>query len=53
MPLAVGPMELVIILAIVILVFGAGKIAGLGGAIGNSIREFRSAVKEEPARPRA
>jgi sec-independent protein translocase protein TatA len=41
-------MELAIILAIVICVFGAGKVADLGGALGKGIREFRSAVKEDP-----
>lgn len=42
--------ELLIILVIVIAIFGAGKLAGLGGALGSSIREFRKAVKsdEEP-----
>ena len=45
MPFAIGPMELVIVLAIVIFVFGAGRIADLGGAVGKSIREFRNAVK--------
>ena len=48
MPFALGPLELGIILAIVVFIFGAGKIADLGGAVGKSIREFRSAVKEEP-----
>jgi sec-independent protein translocase protein TatA len=47
MPFTPGPLELAIILAIVIFVFGAGKIADLGGAMGRSIREFRSAVKED------
>ena len=48
MPFALGPMELVIILAIVILIFGAGKVADLGGALGKSVREFRGAVRDEP-----
>ena len=42
-----GPIELVIILVIVILLFGVGKFADLGGALGKSIREFRSATAEE------
>lgn len=47
-----GPWELLIILAIVIAIFGAGKLAGLGGALGSSIREFRRNVRDdEPARP--
>jgi len=46
-----GPMELIIILAIVIAIFGAGKLAGIGGALGGSIREFRKSVRDdEPAK---
>ncbi len=44
-----GPMELVIILVIVIAVFGAGRLAGLGGALGGGIREFKKAVKDDDA----
>ncbi len=46
-----GPFELLIILAIVIAIFGAGKLAGIGGALGGSIREFRRSVRDdEPVR---
>ena len=46
-----GPMELIIILAIVIAIFGAGRLAGIGGAVGSSIREFRRSVRDdEPAK---
>jgi len=49
---ALGPFELLIILAIVIAIFGAGKLAGVGGALGGSIREFRRSVKDdEPVKP--
>ena len=41
-----GPPELLIILAIVVVLFGATRFAGIGGAIGKSIREFRREVKE-------
>lgn len=40
----VGVPELLIVLVIVILVFGTAKLSGVGGALGNSIREFRKAV---------
>lgn len=47
-----GPFELLIILAIVIAIFGAGKLAGVGGALGGSIREFRKSVRDdETVRP--
>lgn len=38
-----GPMELGIIVLIVLIVFGAGKLPQVGGAIGKGIREFRKA----------
>ena len=43
----VGPTELVIILVICLLLFGAGKLADVGGALGKSIKEFRKASSEE------
>jgi sec-independent protein translocase protein TatA len=42
-----GPMELLIILLIILAVFGASKLAGIGGALGGGIREFRKAVRDE------
>jgi sec-independent protein translocase protein TatA len=35
------PTHLVIILAIVLVVFGPGKLANVGGAMGKSIKEFK------------
>ena len=43
---SLGPAELVIILAIVVVLFGASRIGDIGGSIGRSIREFRREVKE-------
>jgi sec-independent protein translocase protein TatA len=36
-----GPLEIALVLAVVVLLFGAGKVAEIGGALGKSIREFR------------
>ena len=47
MPLNIGPLELVIILLIVIALFGAGRIAGVGSALGKSVREFREEARSE------
>lgn len=41
-----GPLELIIILVIILVVFGAGKLPEIGGALGKGIREFRAATKE-------
>ena len=38
-----GGWEWLIILVIVIIIFGVGKLPQVGGAIGKSIREFREA----------
>lgn len=43
---SLGPAELLIILAIVVVLFGASRIADIGGAIGRGIREFRREVRE-------
>lgn len=42
-----GVPELLIIAAIVLLLFGPGKAADIGGSLGRSIREFRKATKED------
>jgi sec-independent protein translocase protein TatA len=42
-----GPTELILILLIVVVVFGAGKLSEIGGALGKGIREFRNATKDE------
>ena len=39
--------EALIILVVVLIVFGAGKLPQIGGAIGKSIREFRKAKAGE------
>jgi sec-independent protein translocase protein TatA len=42
-----GPAELVIILVIVLVIFGAGRLAGVGKALGQSVREFRDATGDK------
>jgi sec-independent protein translocase protein TatA len=41
-----GPMELLVILAIALLIFGPSKLADLGKGLGEGIKNFKSAVKE-------
>jgi sec-independent protein translocase protein TatA len=38
--------ELLIVLLVLALVFGVGKLADVGGALGRSIREFRRELRE-------
>ena len=42
-----GWQELLIILVILALLFGASRVASLGGALGRGIREFRSEARGE------
>ena len=45
-----GPTELIIVLVLVIIVFGVGKLPEVGGALGKSIKEFkRASTPEEEA----
>jgi sec-independent protein translocase protein TatA len=44
-----GVPELLIILVIVLLLFGAGRIRGVAGALGGSIKEFRNSVRDDNA----
>jgi len=64
MPLGIHPGYLIILLAIVLIIFGPGKLPEVGGAIGRGMREFqktrneltddvRSAISEKPAPPAA
>jgi sec-independent protein translocase protein TatA len=45
----IGWQELVLILLIVVIIFGAGKLPEIGGALGRGIREFKQATTEEEA----
>ena len=46
----IGTPELLIILVVVLLLFGAGRISRIGGDLGTAIREFRRGLngEEEP-----
>ncbi len=45
-----GPLELIIILVIVMMIFGVGKLPQVGNAMGKALREFKSSSddKESP-----
>jgi sec-independent protein translocase protein TatA len=42
-----GVPELLIILVIVVLLFGASRISGVASALGGSIKEFKKAVRDD------
>jgi sec-independent protein translocase protein TatA len=45
----IGMPELLIILAIIIVIFGANRLPGLGKGIGSAIRNFKAGIKDETA----
>ena len=44
-----GPTELIIILIIVVLLFGVGRLGRLGGELGKGITEFRKGLQSDEA----
>jgi len=51
--MAIGPMQLVIVLLIVILLFGTKRIASLGSDLGGALKGFKKAVKDDDEQPPA
>ncbi|MCS5661418.1 MAG: twin-arginine translocase TatA/TatE family subunit [Dehalococcoidia bacterium] len=47
MPFRFGPMELIIVLVVVLIIFGVGRLPEIGGAMGKAIKEFRTTQKNE------
>jgi sec-independent protein translocase protein TatA len=46
MPFGIHPAYLLILLAIVLIIFGPGKLPEFGGAVGRGIREFQKASRD-------
>ena len=46
-PFGLGPMELVIILLVLVMLFGATRLADIGGSLGKGIKEFRKEVSTD------
>lgn len=44
-----GPLEIGLIVLVILIVFGAGKLSQVGSAFGKSIREFRKATHGDDA----
>ena len=47
MPFRMGPWEIALILAIILIVFGVGKLPQVGGAIGKGLRAFKKGQQDE------
>lgn len=50
-PFGLGPMELVIILLVLVMLFGATRLADIGGSLGKGIKEFRKEVQSDEDKP--
>jgi sec-independent protein translocase protein TatA len=46
-----SPMHLALVLAVVLIVFGPGRMPEVGAALGRSLRELRTALRDQPDRP--
>ena len=42
-----GTMEILLIVVLALVIFGGGKLAGVGKALGQSIKEFKNEVKDD------
>ena len=45
---ALQPIHLIVIMVIVLVIFGAGRIGEVGSALGKGVRDFRTNVEKEP-----
>jgi sec-independent protein translocase protein TatA len=46
-PFGLGPLEMGLILLVLVMIFGATRLADLGGSLGKGIREFKKNVKDD------
>lgn len=44
-----GTTEIILILVLALVLFGGGKLAGVGKALGKSIKDFKNEVKDDKA----
>ena len=49
--MGIGIWQLLIVLAIVLVLFGAKRLRNVGGDLGGAIKGFRQAMKEEESKP--
>ncbi|MCY4145697.1 MAG: twin-arginine translocase TatA/TatE family subunit [Chloroflexi bacterium] len=43
---SLGPTELIVILVIVVLLFGVGRVSRIGGELGSAVANFRKGLQE-------
>lgn len=47
MPIRFGPTELILVIVIIVLLFGVGRISKIAGELGSGIRSFRKGLQDE------
>lgn len=47
MPIRFGPTELILIIVLVVLLFGVGRISKIAGELGSGIRSFRKGLQDD------
>jgi sec-independent protein translocase protein TatA len=47
MPVRFGPTELILIIVIIVLLFGVGRIGKIAGELGSGIKAFRKGLQDE------
>ena len=43
----IGTTEIILIIVLALVVFGGGKLAGIGKALGKSVKDFRNEVRND------
>jgi sec-independent protein translocase protein TatA len=44
MPFGIGPLELIIVLVIILVIFGPKRLPGVGRSLGQGMREFKDSI---------
>ncbi len=51
MPFGIGPLELIVVLLIVLVIFGPKRLPGLGKQLGTGMREFKNSITGKDDEP--
>ena len=43
----IGPLEIILILVVILIIFGVGKLPEIGSGVGKAIKEFRNSVSSD------
>ena len=46
--MSIGPWQIILVLVIVLIIFGAGKLPSVMGELAQGVKSFKKGIKEEP-----